>query len=137
MSADPVAIIELPNRVPYGFHALFVSEVSFKVTIANLVVKMWNYRINSCMWICSCNGFLAILSWLWDGDWYGFKMAYLTIFCLRTVGPCDIIQGLLNFGCYFIWVFEWNLSISYVIWHVEAHLYGCVCAPDGILGFHL
>ncbi|KAI6675897.1 hypothetical protein NL676_036693 [Syzygium grande] len=27
MSSDPVAVVELPHGVPYGFHAFFVSEV--------------------------------------------------------------------------------------------------------------
>ena len=26
ISVDPVVVVELPHRVPYGFHALFVSE---------------------------------------------------------------------------------------------------------------
>lgn len=30
MSADAVAVVELPNRVPYGFHAFFVTEEQLK-----------------------------------------------------------------------------------------------------------
>ncbi|CAM6125579.1 unnamed protein product [Calypogeia fissa] len=30
LSSDPVAIIELPTRVPYGFHAMFVKEEQLK-----------------------------------------------------------------------------------------------------------
>ena len=28
MSADPVAVVEIPHRVPPGFHDFFVTEVS-------------------------------------------------------------------------------------------------------------
>nr|AAY21819.1 carotenoid cleavage dioxygenase [Suaeda salsa] len=34
MSADPVAVVELPSRVPYGFHAFFVTEEQLKDQVA-------------------------------------------------------------------------------------------------------
>lgn len=33
MSPDPVAVIDLPGRVPSGFHAFFVTEVSVTIFI--------------------------------------------------------------------------------------------------------
>ncbi|GMP62638.1 hypothetical protein CsSME_00024652 [Camellia sinensis var. sinensis] len=41
MSADPVAVVELPHRVPYGFHALFVTEQDL------YKVKKWNQGRNA------------------------------------------------------------------------------------------
>lgn len=47
MSADPVAIVELPQRVPYGFHAFFVSEVSFQIHFFLLTCKHFNSALSA------------------------------------------------------------------------------------------
>jgi hypothetical protein len=33
MSSEPVAVVKLPARGPYGFHALFVNEVSKQLLV--------------------------------------------------------------------------------------------------------
>jgi carotenoid 9,10(9',10')-cleavage dioxygenase 1 len=48
MSAEPTAVVELPARVPYGFHAFFVNEVSV----------MWDF----CVSTFHCTSNLDIIS---------------------------------------------------------------------------
>ncbi|KAL6981234.1 Dixin [Sarracenia purpurea var. burkii] len=40
MSANPVAVIELPHRVPYGFHALFVTEEQLREQAELVVISI-------------------------------------------------------------------------------------------------
>ncbi|KAJ3697815.1 hypothetical protein LUZ61_001520 [Rhynchospora tenuis] len=43
MSAEPVAVVELPARVPYGSHAFFVTEEQLQSQVAGISVHMDNF----------------------------------------------------------------------------------------------
>ena len=55
MSADPVAVVDILHRVPPGFHALFVTEVS---------VTSITYGLNFFLTFLSVSLQLKLTSWL-------------------------------------------------------------------------